>query len=197
MTPYHILDDVLPDPDGYRAAILGLGGFHSITIGPGSTFHGIAFLQDHSLPHWIAARYPALTPELTILRQSPAGQQEPHYIHTDTDMGAWTGILYLTPHPPAEDGTAFWRHRATGAIASPATTDDERTAEALQWRDDSQWERWAQVPAKFNRLLLFPAALFHSRALVGNYGEGEAARLIQIVFGTGELMPAAEEQPCP
>lgn len=181
-----IIDDALQDPQSYRSAAL-VSAFHSVAVGP-AVFHGIALdVPDIALPRGIVERFPHLTPTMSFFRQSPAGQAEPNYIHTDLDMGEWTGILYLTPDPPSGDGTAFWRHLATGAVGSVAATDAARLDEWMDWRQTEKWERWQTVEAVFNRLLLFPARLFHSRAIAENYGDGDGARLIQIVFGTGAL----------
>lgn len=73
-------------------------------------------------------------------------------------MGRFTGIYYLNPEPPAGDGTAFWR------------------------RYGNDWKMTRLVPARFNRLLIFRAGLHHSRALFDNYGHGDGARLIQVIF---------------
>jgi hypothetical protein len=107
---------------------------------------------------------------------------EPNDIHTDVDMGEWTGLLYLNPIPPEKDGTDFWRHRASGTIESAVP--HERSIEG---RDRDRWELELHVPAEFNRLLLFDSRLFHSRAIHENYGAGDSARLVQVVFGKGEL----------
>ncbi|HEX7766603.1 MAG TPA: DUF6445 family protein, partial [Nitrospira sp.] len=108
----------------------------------------------------------------------------PNYIHTDQDMGAWTGILYLNPDPAHGDGTTFWERKATKERTSTASTMDECLPEWLAWRDCDQWEPWQTVTAKFNRMVLFPAECFHSRALFDNYGStATEARLIQVLFG--------------
>jgi hypothetical protein len=97
-------------------------------------------------------------------------------------MGEWTALIYLNPDPPLSDGTVFWRHLVTGAIESAIA--HERSREG---RTKEGWQRWNKVRAKFNRLLLFPATFFHSRAIAENWGEGDAARLTQVVFGRGDL----------
>jgi hypothetical protein len=178
-----VCDDVLPDPLAYRAAVLarpfGTVSFTDVC------FHGIQVAEDPTVPAWITSQFPSLTPTLSVFRQSPAGQVEPNYVHTDRDMGDWTAIVYLNPEPAPGDGTTFWRHKATGALGSvtrdTVTLLDERRA----WRDLAQWEPVAQIAAKFGRVLLFPAERFHSRTIPENYGTGAHARLIQIVFGTG------------
>ncbi len=173
-----IYDDVLSDPEGYRAKALAQP-FGDVTVGA-ATFKGIAPVPDDSLLSWLTAKVGDVGPVTTFLRVSPAGQPEPNYIHTDQDMGAWTGILYLNPSPAEGDGTTFWRHRDTGETRSH----DATMAEALLWRDQTQWEPVHTVAARFNRLLMFPAPLFHSRAIFENYGaSAEDARLIQVMFG--------------
>lgn len=180
-----VVDDVLPDPAAYRAACRAQPREDVPTAA--GVFHGIAAVPAPTLPAWIAARWPALTPMTTFLRQSPAGQVEPHFVHTDADMGDWTAIYYLTPDPAAGDGTTFYRSRATGARRSLAETDIDRAADAAAWGDPGAWEAWHTVPAQPNRLVLFPAAYYHSRALPAHTGTGDTARLIQVTFGTGAV----------
>lgn len=181
MDRIRVYDGVLEDPLAYRAAALA-AGFQSIPLG-GSVFHGIGASPDATLPEWIGAMYPGLEPVITFFRHSPGGQREPNYVHSDTDMGDWTGILYLNPDPPLGDGTLFYAHTPTGDVESTPGVDTH----ADEWSDPSKWTLRGFVPAAFNRLVLFPSRLFHSRAIPENYGAGNDARLIQVVFGRGEL----------
>jgi hypothetical protein len=181
-----MFDDVLPDPAGYRHSALGRP-FQSLEVSPGVIFNGIAMAPDQAIPEWIAHKFPKLTPTLTFLRLSPGGQHEPNYIHTDRDMGDWTAILYLNPEPARGDGTTFWRHLPTDSLESVTNDTQALVDEHARFRDPSQWEPIVHVGARFNRLVLFPAGRFHSRALFDNYGTGADARLIQVVFGSGDL----------
>jgi hypothetical protein len=189
MSALTVIDDVLPDLEAYRAATRAQPFGDVAPLTAGAVFHGIASPVSDVLPAWIRTRYPTLTPTASFVRQSPAGQDEPNYVHTDCDMGQWTAIAYLTDQPPDGDGTTFWRWRETGAVRSVAATPAEQHAEWLAWRDLAQWEPWTTVPARPNRVVLFPAAYFHARAIPANYGTGETARLIQVVFGTGTFPP--------
>ena len=54
--------------------------------------------------------------------------------------------------------------------------------ESQAWSDRDQWSLRLHVASRFNRVVLFPAEYFHSRALYENYGDGDTARLTQIVF---------------
>lgn len=146
-----VLDDVLPDPHAYRAKALAQP-FRDVTIGP-DTFKGIAPCADGDVAA-IAAAITGAEPVLTFFRKSPLGQKEPNFIHSDHEMGAWTGIYYMNPEPDEGDGTTFWKNG----------------------------EQTEQVVARFNRLLLFTTEQEHSRSIFENYGDGDSARLIQVMF---------------
>lgn len=180
-----VLDDAIDNIERYRVDALAQT-FESVTIGH-ATFHGIGKKTSEQLPLLIASQYPKAISTLTFFRKSPEDQSEPNFLHTDRDMGDWSGILYLTSKPASGDGTTFWRNKWTGAHASTALTHSELLCEWLSWREMSNWEPWTTVEAKLNRLVLFSSTLFHSRALRENYGHGDDARLIQLVFGRGDL----------
>ncbi|WP_289295857.1 hypothetical protein [uncultured Reyranella sp.] len=150
-----ILDDVLPDPMGYLSEVRRLP-FRNLTFGP-DTFRGIAFAHRRDVDR-VAELQTGGAAVLSFFRRSPLGQREPNYVHSDEGMGRFTGIYYMNPEPAEGDGTAFWEREGDG------------------------WKMVRLVPARFNRLLIFRAALHHSRALFDNYGEGDGARLIQVVF---------------
>lgn len=180
-------DDVLADPVAYaqRARGVAFGDLPAVV----GTLHGVAPCPDPELPAWMAARYPTLTITRTGFRRSPHGQREPTFVHSDARMGDWAGILYLTPDPPPEDGTVFYREIATGAVHRLASEPDEVLDEWITWADLDRWEPWTRVEARFGRLVLFPSAYLHARALRENYGAiaDGSARLIQVLFGTGAL----------
>ena len=180
-----IIDDFLAKPGLYRLMALGRQ-FTEFEVN-GETWKGIATLTVDSDPVSMKLKevIPGIEPRLTFFRKSPRGQHEPHLIHTDEMMGDWIGILYLNPNPPAEDGTAFWRHLPTDTVKG--------IAYGLSM-DPECWERTNVVAAKFNRLVIFDAAYYHSRALECNHGEGQDARLIQVVFGDyGHPAPVLRE----
>lgn len=173
-----VFDDVLLSPTIYRAAALGLP-FTSVHDGD-DTFHGIAETANPVLIDILMGLLPpGAVPVLTFFRQSPAGQLEPNFIHSDAMLGEVTAILYLSPDPPPGDGTDFWR--------TIATQEDHGPLDKVAMADRSQWESWQHVEAKFNRLLLFKSDLYHSRAIEANYGEGDDARLIQVAFVRGAM----------
>jgi hypothetical protein len=176
----HVLDGVFADPDAYRERALRghFGDVSDRTV----VFHGINTAPGPELPAFIESLFPKLTSQLTFFRQSPFGQKEPHVIHSDLSMGQWSAIYYMTPDPAPGDGTAFWERKADGARALAAPTTADYIKDALTWGDLRLWAPWYVVPAVYNRLLMFDSRLFHSRARE-NYGQGDDARLIQVVFG--------------
>ena len=180
--PLQVFDNFLRDPHGYyeRAIRHEFKTFEFPEVGV--KFHGIAPAADNRIPLRLMEMYPGTVATLSFFRQSPAGQKEPHFIHTDADMGDWTAILYLTPNAPEGDGTTFWRHLPTGEIEN--ATPHLRSEEG-QKPDPANWRAWFRVAAVFNRLLVFPSSYFHSRAIFANYGRGAGARLTQVTFGTG------------
>lgn len=174
-----VLDDFMVLPRSYRDEALR-HQFKRIDFGH-IAFEGIAQASlNRGLPIFLQDRFPHLTPKLSVFRKSPYGQVEPNFIHCDIGLGDWTAVLYLNPHPAKGDGTDFWIHNSGAISGTP-----EFAVEAF--KEDSSGEIWRHVEAKFNRLLLFSAGLFHSRSLFNNYGEGDDARLIQVVFGTGQI----------
>jgi len=178
MEPILVLDHLLPDPDAYRAAALQRP-FGDVTLGA-DTFKGIALCPDAAVVTALLATFPDLEPTLSFFRQSPAGQAEPTYLHSDADMGDWTGIYYLNPAPAPHDGTIFWERVDSGAQRGPWNAETQAAA-----RDGALWFPRQWVEGRYNRLLLFQSDLFHSRALVDNYGTGDGARLVQVLFGRG------------
>lgn len=167
-----VWDDVLPNPEVYREAALRQD-FRDLPIGP-DVFRGIAAPPSSELEDAFRALLP-IAPVLSFLRKSSEGQEEPNFIHSDAEMGQATGIFYLNPVPAPGDGTTFWsRNGETGGEWTP------EIAEAARSMDG--WTHWRHVAARFNRLLVFQSDLFHSRALRKNYGSGDDARMIQVVF---------------
>lgn len=175
----YVADDVLRFPLTYRDTVRELE-FGTVAAGP-DAFHGIAPCVDPELPDLLMRLLPAgALPTLSFFRRSPEGQVEPTYIHSDGMMGDWTAILYLNVDPPVGDGTLFWEHPTFGRWGF----NEVRASEPGEL-----WTCWHHVDARFNRMVVFKSDLYHSRAIAENYGTGNEARLIQVVFGRG-AMPA-------
>lgn len=90
-----------------------------------------------------------------FVRKSPLNQEEPNFIHSDEMMGDITCILYLNEMSPVEDGTTIY--------------DDDKNP-------------LVKIYSKYNRMVAFGSDMLHSRNLFENFGEGDTARLIQVIF---------------
>jgi len=90
-----------------------------------------------------------------FIRRSPKDQDEPNFIHTDEMMGDLTAVLYLSKEAPDEDGTTIY---------------------------DYDMKQSFVAYSKFNRAIIFDSALPHSRNIYENFGDGDDARLVQVIF---------------
>lgn len=176
-----VFDNALTAPEEYRAAALR-AQFRSYDFGH-CVFHGIAVGEvGNGFVEWLREKFPEFKPSVSFIRRSPLGQVDPHFIHTDVDMGEYSCLLYLNPNPPEGDGTCFWTH-ASGDISS--SVPHERSQEG---RTAENWTLRQHVQSVFNRAVIFPSNYFHSRAIFENHGTGDDARLVQVVFGTGKIL---------
>jgi hypothetical protein len=96
----------------------------------------------------------------------PQGASPPTHVHHDGRD--WIGVVWLGRSASECDGTAFFRHRITGATATRypvAAMGDEATR-----RDGSDLSKWIQthfISNRFNRLLLYEGRRYH-RACISN-----------------------------
>ena len=148
------IDDVLKEPKVYIRDIFDYG-FQDIVDGD-KVFKNI---QPRDKSDEFAKMVKFIFPDYDItynfIRKSPINQEEPNFIHTDEMMGDITVILYLSKRSPDDDGTIIY---------------------------DKNYKPLCRIYSKFNRMVAFQSALPHSRAIYDNFGEGEDARLIQVIF---------------
>jgi GNAT superfamily N-acetyltransferase len=110
-------------------------------------------------------------------------------IHSDLGWGTHAMVLYLQGD---QTGTAFWRHRETGA-----TQIREGDQELLQkvegdWDNPDAWEQVAHVNARPGRAIFYASATFHSRRPFAAAGEGpDDGRLIVVAFFTPHALRKA------
>jgi hypothetical protein len=149
-----VFDDVLKDPSSYVKETLS-GKFDDVKDGI-KTFRGIQLRDnDDEFCKFIKIFFPEYKINHNFIRKSPLNQAEPNFIHSDEMMGDITIILYLNEVHPEQDGTTIY---------------------------DQENKPVCRVYAKFNRMLAFDSDMLHSRNIFENFGEGDEARLIQVVF---------------
>lgn len=151
---FTVIDNVINDPNQYVSDIYS-SDFFSVDVN-GITFHGIQPRDaDDELAMFILSQLDGYDVAYNFIRRSPVNQDEPNFIHTDEMMGDLTAILYLNDEAPDSDGTTIY------------DKDDDKICTFF---------------SKFNRLVIFDSYLKHSRNIYENFGDGESARLIQVVF---------------
>ena len=147
-------DNVLKDPKDYVADIYKYG-FQDVADGD-NVFRNIQPRDIYDeFAQYVTNVFGGYKVSVNFVRKSPLNQQEPNFVHTDEMMGDITCILYLNEDAPSEDGTTIY---------------------------DQEEKPLAVVYSRFNRMIAFNSDLLHSRNLFENFGEGENARLIQVIF---------------
>lgn len=97
--------------------------------------------------------------------------------HDDTE---WAGVLYLTPDPPYESGTGFYRNIETGIESWNNEDIDYNNLDEV--RDLSKWQQIAFIGNAYNRLILYKGASYHRSVLPGFGNTKETGRLFQTFF---------------
>ena len=101
-------------------------------------------------------------------------------IHSDLGLGTHAAVLYLSH---GNGGTAFWKHKETGATR--IDNGDTELFEAIKndWDDEAKWEQVDLAPIEFNRCAIYESALFHSRYPFAAFGDcPENGRLVAVAF---------------
>lgn len=147
------LDNIIRDPKAYVEDILKYD-FQDIADGE-RTFKNIQPRDDDEFSRVLCTIFPNHSVKWNFIRKSPLNQEEPNFIHTDEMMGDLTAILYLNENAPENDGTTIY--------------DDNKKPLCVLY-------------SKFNRMIVFNSDAPHSRNIYENFGEGNEARMIQVIF---------------
>lgn len=166
-----VVDHFCDDPERVRASVYA-AGFGTWRPNKGevgsSVYEGMGFWGDHALMLRALTRsVGAVVPNSMFFRVTNEGMERA-YIHSDRECGAHTCVAYLSEHDTTS-GTAFFRHKRTGLTEMPSFQEmkesgllDELRADMVS-RDPDKWEQLDFVRGQYNRALIFPAPLFHSR----------------------------------
>ncbi|MDF2385633.1 hypothetical protein JMG10_29475 [Nostoc ellipsosporum NOK] len=182
--PIAIVDGFHPDPDSLRAAAL------AAKFEPGR--HHYPGIRAPLPADYFALVRPALAPVLREVLGAGSGVQlldasfsvvtmppgelgiEQRLPHVDAVQ---PGRIALVHYLSEGEGTAFFRHRATGfetidAARSPAylarlnaELRSDPPAAAYPFGDTALFERIAHVEARYNRAVIYRSALLHSGAI--------------------------------
>lgn len=181
-----ICDNFLPDAEAVRADALAT----QYEDWPGHDGEVYKRICRKEIPGLRAAIERACGPVHMLgmaYRLNFAGELPNAAIHSDLGWGTHALVLYLSDGP---SGTAFWRHRATGADRIDVGDEDLLEKVRGDWNNESAWTMREIVPMKFNRALIYEGAYFHSRYPFAAFGTGpEDGRLIAVAFFTPEHFP--------
>lgn len=149
-----VLDNIIKDPKSYVSDI-HLHGFQDVADGH-NVFRNIQPRDNNDeFSKFVSGLFLDHKVHINFIRKSPLNQEEPNFVHTDEMMGDITCILYLNEEAPEDDGTTIYNENG---------------------------ETLVKVYSKFNRMIAFNSDAPHSRNIFENFGDGEKARLIQVIF---------------
>lgn len=176
-----VVDDFLPASvreDGLRAP-------YTDWPGPdGEVYRRVALVEVPGLREAIERQLGPVQMLGMGYRLNFGGEMPNAAIHSDIGWGTHAAVVYLSE---GEGGTAFWRHKATGA--SRIDPGDVGLFEKVRhdWNSPDAWEQIGMAAMKLGRGVIYESAMFHSRWPFPAFGEdAETGRLIAVAFFTPE-----------
>ncbi len=113
-------------------------------------------------------------------RLNYGGEMPNAAIHSDMGWGTHAAVLYLSE---GEGGTAFWRHKASGAHRIDPGDMDLFEQVRHDWNAADRWEQVGLAEMKLGRMVIYESALFHSRWPFAAFGtDDQSGRLVAVAF---------------
>lgn len=188
-----VVDDFSPHVSEFRDYMQEFGDFRTIPY-DGEEYTGICPEVPAGVLEEIR-RVPGMEKAemaMQFCRRHTKRDRTTDWIHADGGIGNIAAIWYLNSDEQNKGGTAFFRLKRFGWDHVPTVdqiTEMGMTVEEASQifreaaNDESQWERTMIVPAKWNRLALYPTRRFHARWPREGFGEtDDDARLIYVAF---------------
>lgn len=188
-----IIDDFHPLPEELLACALSLPDKDEVH--DGYTYKGWRRYEHPGFKQIMESRLSnAVDGPVSIILHSfvvaTKGVETTQWIHSDLGMGEYAAVLHLHKHP---GGTAFWKHREIGDdhvtqwMIDNAGPDKIAAKLREEGQNEDAWEMTSLAGAKFNRLVVYPSALFHSRWPKDNLGDTpEEGRITWVAFFNAE-----------
>jgi hypothetical protein len=178
-----IIDDFLADAPTVRAA--GLAAPYIDWPGhDGQVYKRVALVDVPGLREGIERAMGPVEMLGMGYRLNYGGELPNAAIHSDMGWGTHAAVLYLCE---GDGGTAFWRHKATGA--ERIEQGDFELFEQIRndWDDAERWEQTGLAEMRMGRCVIYESALFHSRWPFAAFGtDPESGRLVAVAFFTPE-----------
>lgn len=176
-----IIDNAIPDAAGLRAAAL-CAPFIDWQGYDGQVYKRVALVEVPGLREAIEAAMGPVDMLGMGYRLNFNGELPNQAVHSDLGWGTHAAVLYLSE---GEGGTAFWRHKATGAHRIDAGDVELFEQVRHDWNDATRWEQCGLAEMKLGRCVIYESALFHSRWPFEAFGtDPESGRLIAVAFFT-------------
>jgi hypothetical protein len=179
-----VIDNFAPDPEAIRERVVA-SEFGTVTGPDGMEYTGISLQGNLGLlPLLSAAVGFEVDPVMSFCRLNLDKELPNTAVHADTICAEYASILYLNTDDQCHGGTGFWRHKPTGLYAMPDTMPpDEEQEMVKQWQEQSFWQLAGFVGMRFNRLIVYPTKMFHSRYPLEAFGNNpQNGRLIWLCF---------------
>lgn len=178
-----IIENFIPDAEAVRDAALR-APYVDWPGHDGEVYKRIAIVDVPGLHAAIEAEMGPVAMLGMAYRLNFGGEMPNAAIHSDLGWGTHALVLYLSEGP---GGTAFWRHRKSGATRIRQGDFDLFEAVRHDWNDESAWERVDLVEMRLGRAVIYESELFHSRYPFAAFGDGpDDGRLVAVAFFTPE-----------
>lgn len=174
-------DDFLPTTVREHALRAPFGDWH----GPdGETYRRVALVPVPGLQEALERLMGPVQMHGMGYRLNFGGEMPNAAIHSDLGWGTHAAVVYLSE---GEGGTAFWRHKATGAHRIDPGDTELFEKVRHDWNEPGAWDQIGLAEMKLGRGVIYESALFHSRWPFAAFGDSpETGRLIAVAFFTPE-----------
>lgn len=112
--------------------------------------------------------------------------RHPMWIHSDALFSDYIGIFMVQSSEfPQDDGVCLWFNKQLGTYELSIENPDTEAGKIIdgQTMDPEKWTMVRRFEFKQNRLIVFPASYFHSKATVGNRGKSlDDCRIVHVLF---------------
>lgn len=174
-----VMDDFLPDAEAVRAHALA-ADYIDWPGYDGEVYKRVSLTE---VPGLLSRLEQELGPVEMLgmgYRLNFGGELPNAAIHSDMGWGTHALVLYLSE---GEGGTAFWRHKATGAHRIDPGDVELFESVRHDWNDADKWERYGLAEMRMGRAIIYESALFHSRWPFAAFGTNhDDGRLVAVAF---------------
>jgi len=111
-------------------------------------------------------------------------EPNPTWIHSDAFFADYIAIFMVrSSSEPQDDGVCFWKNKGLNSICIDESNRPMWDTINKQSLDADKWELWKRIEFKENRLIIAPAAYFHSKTTYSNRGNSfQDCRIVHVLF---------------